>query len=409
MQKFKTFFLCTDAIEHSFAYTELLQAAQCYEKVYLITLKKTVHKLPSNVTECVINLSNYSPKHTFLKHLFLSITIFFGDIFSRKFNWPYYKTSKSNIHYLVQSIYLADVIEHIIVKDKIEAKHSVFVSFWFNTWAIALSVLKKKGSIPAYFSRTHGTDLFEYRVRNTQRIPFRLFQLKWVNRVYSVSKNGENYLKERFPHYAAKIATSYLGTAEMGSNLLDNSTLFTIVSCAKVRNIKRIFLIPEILQHLNFKVLWIHLGDENLEAKDPTKERYLTNKENLKQFPFIKATFAGDLSNEQIFDFYKTTPVNLFLSVSETEGLPVSIMEAISFGIPVMATDVGGCREIVTDTTGILIPKDFDVKEAARLISEFYQSEKNKEAFRKEVKSFWKTNFEVSKNYHDFFEDLERS
>jgi glycosyltransferase involved in cell wall biosynthesis len=84
-------------------------------------------------------------------------------------------------------------------------------------------------------------------------------------------------------------------------------------------------------------------------------------------------------------------------------------MEAISFGIPVMATDVGGCREIVTDSTGILIPKDFDVKEAARLISEFYQSEKNKEVFRKGVKSFWKTNFEVFKNYREFFEDLERS
>ncbi|MBK6836142.1 MAG: hypothetical protein IPG89_18475 [Bacteroidetes bacterium] len=42
--------------------------------------------------------------------------------------------------------------------------------------------------ISSYYSRTHGTDLYEERVPKMQRIPFRWFQLKYVKEVFSVSK-----------------------------------------------------------------------------------------------------------------------------------------------------------------------------------------------------------------------------
>ena len=79
----------------------------------------------------------------------------------------------------------------------------------------------------------------------------------------------------------------------------------------------------------------------------------------------------GDLQEKDVFRTYLAGSINLFVSVSETEGLPVSIMEAISFGIPVMATDVGGCREIANAHTGVLISKDFDVKSVAEEITRF--------------------------------------
>ena len=51
----------------------------------------------------------------------------------------------------------------------------------------------------------------------------------------------------------------------------------------------------------------------------------------------------------QIFD--------IFVHPSLSEGLPRSIMEASGFGIPVVATDVGGIPEVVKDKeTGILVP-----------------------------------------------------
>lgn len=47
---------------------------------------------------------------------------------------------------------------------------------------------------------------------------------------------------------------------------------------------------------------------------------------------------------------------DLFVLSSDHEGLPVSVMEALTLGVPVVATDVGGVREAVTDgREGLLV------------------------------------------------------
>jgi glycosyltransferase involved in cell wall biosynthesis len=41
---------------------------------------------------------------------------------------------------------------------------------------------------------------------------------------------------------------------------------------------------------------------------------------------------------------------------SDNEGTPVSLIEAAAAGLPAVATDVGGVREVVSEETGILVP-----------------------------------------------------
>jgi glycosyltransferase involved in cell wall biosynthesis len=65
----------------------------------------------------------------------------------------------------------------------------------------------------------------------------------------------------------------------------------------------------------------------------------------------------GTVPHETIISFFKDNAVDLFVNLSVYEGVPVSIMEAISFGIPVVATDVGAVREVViTGRSGLLVP-----------------------------------------------------
>lgn len=50
---------------------------------------------------------------------------------------------------------------------------------------------------------------------------------------------------------------------------------------------------------------------------------------------------------------------DVFVLATRWEGFPRSILEAMRAGLPVVATDVGGCRESVVDgETGFLVPKE---------------------------------------------------
>jgi glycosyltransferase involved in cell wall biosynthesis len=42
---------------------------------------------------------------------------------------------------------------------------------------------------------------------------------------------------------------------------------------------------------------------------------------------------------------------------SDNEGTPVSLIEAAAAGLPAVATDVGGVREVVSEDTGIIVPR----------------------------------------------------
>jgi len=80
-------------------------------------------------------------------------------------------------------------------------------------------------------------------------------------------------------------------------------------------------------------------------------------------------------------------------------------MEAMSFGIPKIATNVGGTSELVTDKTGILIPKNCspeDVSEALNSISKKSRSTD----FRMEVRNAWKSKVNAQENFTNFAEQL---
>ena len=64
--------------------------------------------------------------------------------------------------------------------------------------------------------------------------------------------------------------------------------------------------------------------------------------------------FLGQKNQAELIDILSATDV--FVNPSYSEGLPTSVMEAASIGLPIIATDVGGTREIIADyKTGILI------------------------------------------------------
>ena len=68
-----------------------------------------------------------------------------------------------------------------------------------------------------------------------------------------------------------------------------------------------------------------------------------------------QVTFAGELSHTEAMAYLKRARVMLLPSL--WEGLPLSVVEAMHYGIPVVGSDVRGTNELIVDgQTGFLVP-----------------------------------------------------
>jgi len=100
----------------------------------------------------------------------------------------------------------------------------------------------------------------------------------------------------------------------------------------------------------------------DLIGDGPLEEKYKKQAEELGLSNIIK--FNG--SSENVSDFLNSS--DFFLLISNYEGLPLSICEALSCGLPIIASDVGGVRELIQDEeSGFLIPKGDSVRLTERI------------------------------------------
>jgi glycosyltransferase involved in cell wall biosynthesis len=103
--------------------------------------------------------------------------------------------------------------------------------------------------------------------------------------------------------------------------------------------------------------------------------------------------------------YYSINTVDLFINVSSSEGVPVSIMEAMSFGIPVIATAVGGTPEIVSEKTGWLIEPGISRQELAAKISAIAGRD-DLELIRKAARDEWFIKSRAETIYEPFVQFL---
>jgi glycosyltransferase involved in cell wall biosynthesis len=155
-------------------------------------------------------------------------------------------------------------------------------------------------------------------------------------------------------------------------------------------------------------VRWVHFGGTANANRDQTVVQFMRTVDRVRQRPNMEVQLMGFMDNQAIMEWYANNAVDLFISMSSTEGLPVSMMEAISFGIPVLSTDVGGCREIVNDRTGMLIPLDTAVEEVARIIECLGKSRFVTSGALADVRAYWQEKFNADHNYADLFADIGR-
>jgi colanic acid/amylovoran biosynthesis glycosyltransferase len=241
--------------------------------------------------------------------------------------------------------------------------HTTFYSYWFFQWSTMLAVLKAQGKISTFVSRAHLGDL--YPVFATRPNYLKAFRLSHIGKLHPCSEHGARYLRETYSGFATKVETAYLGVQHKADNPMYNGATFTVVSCSAVDSRKRVDLIADSLALLPFPVRWVHFG----HGVDLDKLKAHCTKLP----PHITAELRGFVPNAQVLEFYRTTPVHVFINLSRYEGLPVSMMEAAAAGIPLIGTHIFGVPEIVDESTGFLLPETPTPEQVAACVEKIYR------------------------------------
>lgn len=308
--------------------------------------------------------------------------------------------------YLSRSYYEARHIVRWLHKEGVLSSrdNGVIYSYRFEYQPYVGLILKKL--LPRFktVSRGHRFDLYEER-RKGNYIPLRPYLLKQLDHTIMIAKNGIDYLAGKYPKYRNKLMLSRLGVMDHGLGpQKDRSDRLNIISCSTITSVKRVNLIVKALSHINnIKIHWDHYGEGVLAEEVKTLAAGILPNN-------ISYNFHGYIDNQDLLKIYQSHPYHIFINVSSSEGIPVSIMEAMSFGIPCIATDVGGTNEIVeNEYNGILLPCDFNVEDLAHWISTFASmSDAVYSNYRTSARSTWATKYSAEKNYSEFLSFLSK-
>jgi glycosyltransferase involved in cell wall biosynthesis len=399
----KTLFVLTSEFPFGFGETFLENEVPILEKHFdnlvFVTQNATgTSRIKNEKIQC-IELG----KRNFLNR----IQVFFSKTFYLEIS-DLIKKKKFSITTLRTSLYSLSrsfsIANKLVELNKINLKNgyeSIFYSYWLDEKAIAIALLKSKNKKLKAVSRCHGWDIYEERQKSNY-LPYRNFLFKELDKIFPISENGKNYILKNYNVLKSKIIVSRLGTRKLeNSSTKQKTSEFHILSISSLIPLKRVELIIASLSLIdNIKIHWTHIGSGPLESKiyKLAKEIFQTKKNST-------YSFTGHLSNIDVRSFLENNQIDLFINLSETEGIPVSIMEVQSVGIPVLATNVGGTSEIVNNENGILVNKDSLPEEIADKIIDFFNLEKKYKS-EKIQKSFinWFNHFNAEKNFEKFIE-----
>lgn len=290
------------------------------------------------------------------------------------------------------------------VKDEFQKNEEFIVySYWLFWKCFAFTKNKTKYPGMKIISRVHGYDLYDEQIPSGYQ-PFKRAMDERLDKVVFISEYGMNYYMEKYGlSYDNKHCLYQLGTKDYNTlNPYKRMEYIRLVSCSNVIPIKRVELIIKALAEIkNTSIEWIHFGDGELfETIKSEAEKLLKSHKN------IRYSLAGRVENSDIMKYYSENSIDAFLMVSESEGNPVSVMEAMSFGIPIISYNICNMSNIVKGC-GILIPEDSTYVTLSETIENFAREEDEMiRQYRKRAREIWEEEFRGDENSRRFINEV---
>jgi glycosyltransferase involved in cell wall biosynthesis len=205
-----------------------------------------------------------------------------------------------------------------------------------------------------------GSDVHDYPKRSAGNLRFLRHVVRRCGLVLTASDDLRRTLRTRFP-WASHVRTFYrgiaLGTlrgeADRGSLRrrlgLDPARTYLVMAGA-VRARKGAWEFYETLRrlapsHPGLAAVWVGAGPDALTLETHAAQDGLADRFRI----------TGRVPHATVLDYFRAADLLVF--PSHAEGLPNVVVEALAAGLPVVATDAGGTRELIRDgATGLLVP-----------------------------------------------------
>ena len=278
-----------------------------------------------------------------------------------------------------------------------------FYAYWHDHKAHAIARLKQRHPNIITVARFHGWDIYA-DLHPFQYLPFKKCIFMRLDVSYSISEHGRTYAFETLGVPTVKVRLARLGTPPLQRRpTLSSTSPLQLLSVSHVIKIKRVHLIVEALSLLEIPLTWTHVGHGSEEADLAALARA-----KLGRKPNIEFHLAGHLDHGEVMSVMLALVNPLFINVSSSEGIPVSIMEAMSAGIPAIATAVGGTAEIVVDRmNGALLPAHPSPEAIAVRILEYEAlAADRKRSYREAAFETWSHAYDANVNFSAFARDL---
>lgn len=194
---------------------------------------------------------------------------------------------------------------------------------------------KLKGSIFMKFMNKH----YNYTISNLDKYVF-------------IAKNGQtNFLEENKQINIEQTAFFHNGIDDIKISKSDKNYdyKYRLVCTGSVCTRKGQYIVINAINKLPKDILanfhFTLLGDGN----DLPSLKEFVAKNNLS----ANISFIGNVPNEKINEYLIDS--NIFILMSNNEGLPISIIEAMRANLPIISTKIAGIPELVDSRNGVLI------------------------------------------------------
>jgi glycosyltransferase involved in cell wall biosynthesis len=389
----------------TFLETEIKYLAEGFDEVLIISKNNSgqqTREIPANCEVRRINLS--LTKIQKLQALFN----FFDPLFwkERSIIKSLYKRTitKGIISTMLISLFQGKRVKNYIKKLLAGEKNDVklfLYSYWCDDVALGLALAQDEFHKIKTLCRIHRWDVY-FEESTISYLPFRKTITQNIGKIFSISQDGIDYAKAVWKTgMDDKFELSRLGVNNSINPAIIERNYLLMVSCSNIIPVKRVYLIAEALKGITESAIkWIHFGD------GPERMQIETIISNLPSN--IRVELMGRRDNKEIYTYYNETRPDLFINVSSSEGVPVSIMEAMSFGIPVIATNVGGNSEIVNSENGYLVEANISTPELAETIKSFIDLSSTLQEM-KQVASFetWEMKYNADDNFSRFVKTIQ--